>query len=240
MKLKFLPLILLAFASAVFAQSVVVTPKKVTYTRRKPIADFKKTFTVNYPKVKASNAALSKKIEDSISFEKNGMFNLKEEMGEYQWLEEADFTVGYNKNGVLSVNLFVTGTAAYPSSLNKNIVVDLKTGNKVRPSDVFTNLNGLIAKVKQIQKREVQEGIERIKKEPDYDQDNPQNLFDATDFKLANLEGFSVDEKGVTFFYDYGFPHVIEALEPDGQYFLSWKEIKPYIKPAGLLGKFIR
>lgn len=242
MKIKILLLFTLvfAFSTIAFAQSVVITSKKTPYTRRKPTSDFKKTFTVNYPKVKAANAVLSKKIETAINYENNKVFSLKEEMGEYQWLEEADFAVGYNKNGVLSINLFVTGTAAYPTSLNKNIVVDLNTGNKVRPIDVFTNLKGLVAKIKTIQKEEIKAGIEEIKKDPDTAGEDTAELFKYTDFKEINLEGFSINEEGVTFVYDYGFPHVIEALEPNGNYSLSWAEIKPYIKRTGLLRKFIR
>ena len=228
------------FASIVLAQTVVVISKKVTYTRPRPTSDFKKTFTVNYPNVKASNAALSKKIESSISYEKNLPLDLKEEMGAYQWLEEADFNVGYNKKGVLSVGLSVTGTAAHQTWLYKTVVVDLKNGNKVRPIDVFTNLKGLIAKLKTIQNAEIKEGIKLIKEDPDYQGENTDKLFKYTDFIALNLEGFSVDERGVTFYYDYGFPYIIRAIQPGGNYVLSWKEIKPFIKRRGLLGKFIR
>ncbi len=241
MKLKLLFLFSILFAvQTAIAQRVVITSKKVTYTRPRPTSDFKKTFTVNYPKVKAKSAALSKKIETSISFEKNLLLDLKEEMGEYQWLEEADFSVGYNKKGVLSVGLSVTGTAAHQTWLYKTVVVDLKTGNKVRPIDVFTNLKGLIARVKTIQNAEIEEGIKVIKEDPDYQGEKRGELFKYTDFIELNLEGFSVDESGVTFYYDYGFPYLIRSVQPDGNYVLTWKEIKPFIKRRGLLGKFIR
>src|SRR5260221_13012838 len=95
-------------------QSVVITGKKVTYTRPKPMMDFKKTFTINYPKEKASTPALSKKIESSISYSSILKLNLNEELRDTQWLEEADYEGGYNKNGVSSVGLSVHGTLAYP------------------------------------------------------------------------------------------------------------------------------
>jgi len=242
MKIKYLLLLTLviAFSTIAFAQSVVITSKKVTYQRPKPEMDFKKTFTINYPKVKAASAVLSKKIETALSYEKNFDFTLKEEMGEIQWLEEADYDVGYNKNGVLSINLFITGSGAYPSSSNKNLVVDLKTGNKVRPVDVFTNLNNLIAKIKPMQKEEIKEAIKVIKEDPDSSDLNTDELFQNKDFKIADFEGFSLDDKGVTFKYNYAFRHAIQALQPDGTYFFSWAELKPFIKPAGLLGRFIR
>lgn len=238
---KFLFVIfILSIAQIIPAQSVVITPKKVTYTRPKPKIDDKKTFTVIYPKVKASTGILSKRIETEISFDKNLAFDLKEEMGEYQWLEEAGYYIGYNKNGILSVYLWLTGTAAHQSTVGRNIVVDLKTGRKILPANVFTNLRGLIAKIKRIQKEEIKQGIEDIKKDPDSGGVDTDQLFQTVDFKELNLEGFSVDANGITFKYDYGFPYIILALQPDGRYFLNWKEIKPFIKPRGLLGRFIR
>jgi len=242
MKIKILLLLLLvfAFSSITFAQSVVITSKKVTYKRPKPEMDFKKTFMINYPKVKAANARLSKKIETTISYEKNLALNLKDELGEIQWLEEADYEVGYNQNGILSINLFVSGSGAYPSSSSKTIVVDLRTGNKVRYIDVFKNLNELITKIRTMQKEEIKEAIKVIKEDPDYNDLDTDELFQNKDFKLAYFEGFSLDDQGVTFGYNYGFRHAIRALQPDGTYFFSWAQLKPFIKPAGLLGRFIR
>jgi hypothetical protein len=245
MKIKSVLLVLLLglFSIVASAQSVVVTSKKVVYKRSKPNADYKKTFTITYPKVKAATPALAKKIESAIGFEKNLGFTLKEEIsGDVQWLEEADYEIKYNKNGILTVNLFITGTGAYPSSTNKTIVVDLKTGNKILPANVFTNINGLIARIKQIQQEKIKSGVEEVKSDPSYTelQSEIEEQLKNADFKAANLEGFSVENDGVTFFYDYGFPHAIEALEPSGDYFLSWAEIKPFVKRTGLLGKFVR
>lgn len=242
MKTKFFLFIALIFAFATIglAQTVKITPKTQTYTRPKPIVDFKKTFIVNYPKVSGVSPALAQKIEKTISYADVLQFNLKEEMGENQWLEEASYEVGYNGNGILSIYLSMTGTGAYPSSFGKNVVVDLKTGNKITAKDVFTNLTELAAKIKEKQAKEVEEAIQEIKNDKDYQEENPETLFEYTDFTEENLEGFSINDEGVTFSYEYGFPHVIKALEPSGNYSMSWEEIKPYIKRNGLLARFIR
>lgn len=239
-KLLLLSALLFIFSTAVFAQSVVVTPKKTTYTRKKPIMDFKKTFTVNRPLVKASTPALSKKIQTAISYEKVMMFNLQEELTEVQWLEEADYEVAYNKKDILNVWLSMTGTGAYPSTTYESVVVNAKTGNVVKAADVFTNLKGLAALVKKQQAEEVKAGIEEIKKDKDFNEPNPESLFESTTFEVINLEKFSVNDDGVTFKYDYGFPHVIQALEPSGSYQLTWKQLKPFIKPTGLFGQFVK
>lgn len=242
MKIKLLLFFALSivFSTAAFAQSVVITSKKTTYTRRKPIMDFKKTFTVNRPIVKASTPALSKKIQNAISFEKVLMLNLQEEMTEIQWLEEADYEVAYNKNGILNIWLSITGTGAYPTTTYESVVVNIKTGTTVKAADVFTNLKGLAATVKKRQAEEVKAAIEEIKKDKDFNEPNPESLFENTDFEVIHLEKFSVSDDGVTFQYAYGFPHVIKALEPSGNYQLSWKQLKPFIKPTGLFGQFVK
>ena len=59
-------------------------------------------------------------------------------------------------------------------------------------------------------------------------------------YKIEDLDNFSVSSKGVTFLYDAGYPHAIQAFEPVGRYFFSFAELKGFIKPDGPLGQFIR
>lgn len=242
MKTKILPglLVILAFSTVVFAQSVKVTPQKVTYKRPKPLMDFKKTFSVTYPKVSGLTPALNKKVESAISFEKNFDFNLKEEITEIQWLEETHFNVDYNKNGILSITLTVMGTGAYPSTYNKSVVVNLKTGNQVKPQNVFNDLAKLSAQIKKAQQAEMKKALEEIEREYKEEKDFAAEYFQNTDFTAENLDEISVGDNGVTFIYDYGFPHAAKALEPEGRYFFSWSQLKPFIKPDGLLGQFVR
>jgi hypothetical protein len=231
--------LVLALATVSFAQSVTVTPNKITYRRPRPISSFKRTFTVTYPRVRAATPALSRKIEAAINPITVLEIKLNEEMRETQWLEEAGYEVTYNKNGILAATLSANGTAAYPDGFERYAVVDTKTGARQRPADVFTDLPGLAAKVKAAQRAEIAGAIVEIKKE-DPSTEDPASLFETSDFKVADLGPFMVDDKGVTFIYDYGFPHVIEALQPEGHYAFTWAEIKPFIKTGGLLGRFVR
>lgn len=233
-------LFIFAFAAFSFAQSVTITSRKITYKRPKPSVDYKKTFTVNYPRVKAATPALSKKIETTISYAKVSNLNIQEELGEIQWLEEADYLVNYNKHGMLDITLSLSGSGAYPSTFNKTVVVDLKTGNRLRPADIFTNLTGLAAKIKKLQQAEIRKAREDYKKDPDSADFDGAEYFDNADFTAENLAEFSVSDDGVTFLYEYGFPHVVKALEPDGTFLLGWTQLKPFIKPGGLLARFIR
>lgn len=242
MKIKILILAALVFAgsSAAAAQSVVVTKKKVTYTRPKPIADHKKTFVINYPKIKAATPAVSRKIEGVLSYEKAFGFTVREEQTEAQWLEEADYKVHYNKNGLLCAELWIQGTAAYPDGSTKYIVVDTRTGKRVLPGEVFVYINGLVDMAKKVQKKEIADAIVEIKNNKDWEEPEPERLFETADFTMDNLKGFSIDDKGVTFHYDYGFPHVIQAMQPSGDYPFTWAEMKPYIRTNSVLGRLVR
>lgn len=241
MRTKFFLIALIIFSlSAIgFAQSVIVTPKKITYKRPKTEMDSKKSFAVIRPKVKGVNSAIAKKVETAISYEKNFEFNVQEEINEIQWLEEANYEVDYNKNGILGVTLTVIGSGAYPSEYSKPVIVNLKTGERILAKNVFLKLSELAAKGKRTQQVEIKKSIVEIKKE-NPDEDNPASLFEGADFTVKNLDEFAVSNKGITFWYDYGFPHVIQAWQPAGRYFFSWAQLKPFIKRDGLLAQFVR
>ena len=239
-KFKYIFLVLMLGTAAAFGQSVVITEKKVDYKRPKPMADYKAGFVVHYPQVKAATPALSKKIEAAISYETVMKLNIKEELNDIQWLEEASYDVGYNRRGILSIALTVEGSGAYPSTNTKNVVVDLRNGTRVRPADIFTNLPGLLAKVRIAMNREVLSSIAEIRADKTNEEPHPERIFkEQAKYNPLKLDEFQVDEKGVTFLHDYGFPHVILALQPSGAFHYTWKELKPYIKRDGLLGQFV-
>jgi hypothetical protein len=222
---------------SVGAQTVTIVPRKTIHRRPKPEADFKRTFSIRSPIAKASTALLSQKITAAISPIKVLEIDLKEEKGEYQWLEEADYKVLFNQRGVLCVELWMTGTAAYPDSVTKTVVVDIAKGTRVTINDVLKDLDKLAPLVKKKQHAEVLAATQGMKKDPDAD---PKALFSETNFTTEDFGEFAVDAKGVTFIYDYGFPHVLEALQPDGKYHFTWAKLKPFLRSDGLLARFVR
>lgn len=226
------------FTSDIQAQTITVTPSKTVYRRPKPLNEYKKTFTVTRPIIKGVPAPVKKKIEANVSYEKHFEFNVQEEIKEIQWVEEASYTLDYNKRGLLGFTLTIEGSGAYPDGSNKSVVIDVKTGNRVAPAAVFTDLAGLAAKLKTMQHEEVKKALVDIKKEDP--EANTEDLFSSTDFTAENLTEFSISDKGITFLYDYGFPHVIKAWEPEGMYTMTWAQLKPFIKSDGLFGQFVR
>ena len=240
-KIIFIAVLISLACGNVFAQSVTMSFKKVTYKRAKPIADHKKSFTITYPKVKAKTPAISRKIEAVLSYEKIFDFTLKEELTTLQWLEEASYDVNYNANKMLSISLTIQGSGAYPSGVTKHIVIDIVNGTRVRPSDVFVNTGGLLAELAKMRDDEVKKKIAEIRSDPETKDDDVSGLFDdSAEYHKVTVDEFQIDESGVVFHHNYGFPHVAQALQPDGQFFLTWEELKPFIKRGGLLAQFVR
>lgn len=242
---------LFAFALSVFTvnsaaqTSITITPKKTVYTRTLPKIDkWKKSFTIRYPLVSGSlTPAAKRKLENTISYWRNFETTLKENLTE-TWLETLDYEVNHNGNGILDMSLRMDGSGAYPDYSVKNLVVNLKTGEQVKFADVFKTemlkkLAEMVDKKLEAEKKEIFERIdeESITKE---DKDSLKEQVGGLKFTVENFEEFSVSSKGVTFIYDAGFPHVIQALEPDGRYFFSYNELKPFIKTNSILGQFIR
>lgn len=225
---------------SVLAQKVTVTSQTRTYTRPKPITEYKKHFKVTRAIVKAATPALSRRITDAISPEKLLSFNLKEELGEYQWLEESGFSVLYNDRGILSMELSMEGTAAYPDSVTKHVIVDTKTGKALRAADLFSDLPKLAAAVSRRQKKEIADAIKEIKANPETADEDTSSLFAEARFTVAELKDLAVVPDGVVFYYNYGFPHVLKGLEPDGEYKFTWAELSPFIRRGGLLASFVR
>lgn len=231
---------LILFAASITAQTVTITSQKKVYTRAKPIVDFKKTFTVDRPIAKAATPALSKKITAAIDPLTILGVDIQDELTETQWLSEVGFKEVFNARGVLTMELWMEGSGAYISGVTKYVVVDVATGNRVKPSDIFNDIPGLLAAVKKKQDAEVDKAVKEIKADPEWLGEDPRNLFEYTDFTEKELDNFVVDMAGVAFVYDYGFPNVVKALAPEGEYRFTIDEIKPFIQKGGLLARFVR
>jgi len=238
-KLLFTVLICL-FSVGLGSAQIKVTPKKTIYKRPKPITEYKKTFTMTRPRISGVSPAVARKIENALSFEKAFDFTLRDEQIEYQWLEEASYEVLYNKNHILCVGLYIEGTAAYPSGDSRYVVLDTRNGAVAGPSTVFADRTKLAALVNKRMEKAIADEVAEWKKDPDMADLDQKELLDDKVFREENLKNFSIDAKGVTFRYEFGFPHVILAAEPDSEYAFTWAEMKPYIAPRGLLAVMTR
>jgi hypothetical protein len=245
MKIKTFALLLIFFNIQIYGQiqSVRVVPKKVTYRRTTDI-DYKQKISVTYPKVFGlRNKKLARKIEASLSYEKLFDFDLKKDIAEDFLLDDAYYKVLYNKKGILNVLLSVDFSAAHESHYDKSVVINLNTGERVKPSDVFIKLKleQLAAEVDKNLQAEITDTLKEIEK--DYDAETLEyvkNQFGERTASIEDLEEFSVSDQGVTFIYHYYFSHISRNYEPSGEFFFSFQDLKPFIRRDGLLARFVR
>lgn len=251
MKIKILltMLFVIALAFSASAQTVKITSKKTVYVRKdKSVPKEKSTFTVTYPVVSgALPAATKKNLEQTISYWRIFDTTLAENLGKYHWLTDLYYKVNYNKLGILDISLTQEGIGAYPDAQTVNMVVDLKTGKQVKFEDAFkadsrAKFAAMVDRKLEAEKKEIIESI-RMDKDSyssEEEQKSSGGMIEELKFTSESFDEFSVNDKGVTILYDAGFPHISQALEPNGSYFFTWVEVKTFIKPDGLLARFNR
>ena len=232
-------MIVLVSAFSAFGQDVLITPRRVIYKRAKPLSEEKARIIIDYPKIKAASPSLSRKIERAISFARIFNLSVKREMSGDQWLESAGFFVNYNKKGVLSLTLSISGSGHFSSTMERSVVVDLKTGKQASASSVFNNLDGVRDLVYARQQAEIEQAQIDIPKREGYADFDGGRWFGDSTITLMNLQEFSVSDEGVTFKYDYGFPRIMKDIQPPGVFLIPGRELKPFIRRGALVGKFV-
>lgn len=195
-----------------------------------------------------SNADISDSINSLFTFKKvtdSEFSDLKESTG---GVTDVDYVIHYDKNNILSIDVWTEFMGAYPSTYLDNYVISIATGNLIKPEDIFLK-NG-ISKLTDLLNAKLQKNISDSKKEAaeggcseeDLQWGMDQKEFNSTygTFTEKDLEKFSITEEGVTFRYDFEFPHAILACAPDGLFEMSFTQLKPYLDPKGLLAREIK
>jgi hypothetical protein len=161
-------------------------------------------------------------------------------MSELQWLEDADYSVDQNAGGILSVTMSINGSGAYPDGSTKHVVINSTTGERLAAGSLFADRTALAGLADHRLQDEIAKAKKDIRAEKDIGDIDVDELFDGKKFDVESLNDFSVNKTGVTFYYDYGFPHAIQAIQPVGKFHFSWSELRPYVKRDSLLASFVR
>jgi hypothetical protein len=244
-----LALATLAFASSSSAAAedrAAVTKRRIVIIRTGKLArqfPERKRAVVNLPVVGGiSDAKVLRKVRAALDLK--SVFDTS--LAEYRqdaWLEELDFKVNYNKNYILDITLWAEGTGAYPDTATEHRAISLKTGDVLKARDVFKadSLGPLARMANERLRAAVAEQVKVVEEDRDLtDKDGLKEQLTGLTFGVENLDNFKVGDRGVTFLYDAGFPHVIQALEPNGEYFFAYAQLAPYIRRDGPLGRFVK
>lgn len=167
----------------------------------------------------------------------NSLEEWREEFKDNPWLVEIHYKVTLNRHSILSLTYTEDGMGAHPSSSSESLSVDLRTGKAITAKDLFkpSSLPALAARVD----RAFQAAVKKTRQEWGEELERFDERLNVH-FGVDDLDSFKLDERGVTFLYDFEFPHVALALEPQEEYFFSYKELKPFIDEKGLLTPFTK
>jgi hypothetical protein len=229
------------------AEHAIIQRRRVVLIRSAELAkDFphKKRAVVTYPVISGLSPAILRRVRSLLDFKNIFDYSLKE-YREDTWLAEFGYAVNHNADHLLDITFTQDGSGAYPDNQTKHFLINLRNGKVVKATDAFQSakfaeLAAAVDKKLQAELKKIDEENETPNAETPEDKAMRREAYEALKFEVQNLDEFSVGRKGVTFLYDAGFPHVIRALEPDGRYFFSYSELKPFIKPDGPLGQFVR
>ena len=195
---------------------------------------------VRYPIVTGvSDPTFQAKLQTAIDLKTvfgRSLEEMEQDFQETHWLRQLDYTVNYNDRGILSLTYSGDGLAAYPSGFVRYQSVNLQTGDILRPHHLFkTSSLGSIARMVD---RQLQKAIQTKVAELDRDENAKEidrAIFRAHQFRIRHLNDFTVTSEGVMFHYRFGFPHVILAAEPEGDFLIPYAELKPHLKVGSLL-----
>jgi len=223
---------------------VVIRPRTIVLRRGEKGRDYKEAI-IKIPDIRGiSDPDVLRKLQSILDLKNvfgDSLEEIRSEFKESFWLTEITYKVNYNANFILDITFFESGVGAYPDTQIEHRIINLKTGDSLKAADVFnsSSLDALVKQVGAAMRAELRAEIRKYGRDQDAAERLKEALQNAT-FGVENLDNFSVNNTGVTFLYDFGFPHVIKALEPSGRYFFSYERLKEHIKQDGLLGVFVR
>jgi hypothetical protein len=223
---------------------VNITSHRIVLRRDGEIArtfPHRKTAVITYPIIGGpGDPTVLRRLRAAIEFKNIFDYSLAEYRAD-AWLSEFSYVVNYNNNYLLDITFTQSGVGAYPDEHTRHFLFNLKDGSIVKAADVFEadKLAALAAEVNRKLQRELKQiAADNAQGTTAEDRDIIAQTHEALKFEGADLDNFSVSSKGVTFLYDAGLPHMVQALAPAGRYFFSYAALRNYIKRDGLLGRF--
>ncbi|AII54147.1 hypothetical protein [Hymenobacter sp. APR13] len=177
---------------------------------------------------------------------------LRQALAEYEINGQSGFVgtsyeVLYNDDYLLSMALTAEYMGAYPSSSVRHATFDLRTGRLLQVRDLLADTLALRQRWQQSINRRIGAHLAALPTSyPELDTamlaDVRQRLYWNDSTRTATLEAndprfydFALTPFGLTLYYDFGFPHVIQALQPETDYLFPYADLKAWLKPKGPL-----
>jgi hypothetical protein len=202
--------------------SCVVTPQQVL-----------KDSNLTIPVVSLANKNISDVMNAELDIEKISGYSLQEleeqkkeqEDGIPGGLVSVSYEVEKNHDYVLSLRCYMEACGAYCSNWNIEKCFDLKTGKLIKIDDIIqpSSMNALIKICNQKLNAQVDAAKEEHKKDMSRDD---MEIYEGIAFVKENLANFVINDEGITFQYNFDFPHVMAFAEPNRYITVTKDELK--------------
>ncbi|RTQ52408.1 hypothetical protein EJV47_05175 [Hymenobacter gummosus] len=170
---------------------------------------------------------------------------------DHQGLTSLSYSVVHNDEGLLTLARSSEYMGAYPSADTRCLVFDVRSGRRLTMGDLAGDTTALRRHWRAAISRRVAAFLQRAPQDfPDdsalvrelpgllrWNAATRQVDFDAHEPRFYD---FAVTRRGLTLTYSFGFPHVIQAAEPEGDYSFTYAELRPWLRPAGPLAPLLR
>jgi len=194
-----------------------------------------------YPEVKnISDPRLAAKVGRAIGVKRGFGQSLDQLQADFRqdegdW-EPFDFTVTFNRAGLLSLEFRQEVSEAYPVSTSTPVAVDLETGEPLKVSDVLTpegirwaldRLNNQLAAAKVDALREIKadDAKEGSRSDPETLKRIRNARFSTVDLKRS----LSLTEAGLAFSHPIELPNAIRAEAPASDVVIPWKDLAGHL-----------
>ncbi|HEX7666767.1 MAG TPA: hypothetical protein VF407_19700 [Polyangiaceae bacterium] len=154
-----------------------------------------------------------------------------------------DFEVVLDDARLLTIAITEDTMGAYPSSNVLTDSFDWTTGKKIGGEAFAADKKAKLVKLldKRVHDAWKAKKAELLKTKPQPNECGPDIAKESMDgngpsFTAAMLDGVSATKDGVTFDFDFGFPHVIQACSPEVDLSLPWADVKAFVDPKGPFG----
>lgn len=198
------------------------------------------TKTITWPIIKNLNPkSLTDNINNTLDFNKTTGTNIAEIKSNPQGITSTYYEVNYDQNNILSLSIFVENTGAYISTFTYNYSFDLTTGQPISSTVIFSpdKTNSLITLLNSRLQTNINQALKRTDCPPDLNvelESNKKYYPHYGNFSSDDLD-FRITYTGIEFIYNFHFPHVILACEPDSIISLTYSQLKDFIRFDGLL-----
>lgn len=156
-------------------------------------------------------------------------------------LTTVNYTVDYNRSGVLALSVGREWLGAYSSFSAGRLVLNTRTGERLSAGQLLrpAALPQLARQADRLLQGRIREARQAAADSGGETQWLDELVAGKT-FTTAHLDNFTVTRDGITFYYPFAFPHAALALQPDEEFTFTFAQLKSYLNPDGPLGHEIK